>query len=42
MADVKDGVAAAIPGCHATFYPDEGHLSSFANNEEEGLSVLTE
>ena len=42
MADVKDGVAAAIPRCHATFYSNEGHLSSFANHEEEVLSVLTE
>ena len=42
MADVKDGVAAAIPRCYAMFYPNEEHLSSFANHEEEVLTVLTE
>jgi pimeloyl-ACP methyl ester carboxylesterase len=33
-------VAAAIPGCQATFYPGEGHLSMLANHLEQVIMSL--
>jgi len=33
-------VAAAIPDCQATFYPDEGHFSTVANHLDEVINVL--
>ena len=33
-------VAAAIPGCHATFYPGEGHISILANHLDEVFKAL--
>lgn len=33
-------VAAAIPGCQATFYPGEGHFSTVANHMDEILTAL--
>ncbi len=33
-------VAATIPGCRATFYPDEGHMSTFANHFDEIYDAL--
>ncbi len=32
--------AQAIPGCRATFYEDEGHISVAVNRIEEILSAL--
>jgi len=32
--------AGALPRCHATFYPDEGHISLAVNHMEEILTVL--
>ena len=33
-------VAAAIPGCQATFYPGEGHFSTVINHLDEVFNVL--
>ena len=33
-------VAASIPGCKATFYPGEGHISTLANHLDEVISTL--
>ncbi len=33
-------VAAAIPGCQATFYPGEGHFSTVANHLDEVFNAL--
>ena len=33
-------VADAIPNCHATFFPDEGHISILRNHIREILNVL--
>ncbi len=33
-------VAAAIPGCQASFYPGEGHLSTLGNHLDEVYSTL--
>lgn len=33
-------LAGAIPGCRATFYADEGHLSLFVNRQQEILGAL--
>jgi pimeloyl-ACP methyl ester carboxylesterase len=33
-------VAAAIPGCQATFYPGEGHFSTVANHLDEVYAAL--
>jgi pimeloyl-ACP methyl ester carboxylesterase len=33
-------VAAAIPGCQATFYPGEGHFSTVANHMDEVMHAL--
>lgn len=33
-------VAAAIPGCQATFYPGEGHFSTVANHLDEVIFTL--
>jgi pimeloyl-ACP methyl ester carboxylesterase len=33
-------VAAAIPGCQATFYPGEGHFAVLANHLEEVMRAL--
>ena len=33
-------VAAAIPGCQATFYPGEGHLSMLANHLDEVIMEM--
>jgi len=33
-------VAAAIPGCQATFYPGEGHISILANHLDEVIITL--
>ena len=35
-------VAATIPGCQATYYPGEGHLSMLANHLDEVIFTLTE
>jgi pimeloyl-ACP methyl ester carboxylesterase len=35
-------VAAAIPGCQATFYPGEGHFSTLANQLDEIILTLAE
>ncbi len=34
-------VAVAIPGCQATFYPGEGHISTVVNHLEEVILALT-
>ncbi|PKO12023.1 MAG: hypothetical protein CVU39_26120 [Chloroflexi bacterium HGW-Chloroflexi-10] len=39
-AAVARTVAAAIPGCQATFYPGEGHFSTVANHLDEILETL--
>jgi pimeloyl-ACP methyl ester carboxylesterase len=39
-AAVARKVAAAIPGCQATFYPGEGHFSTFANHLDEIILSL--
>lgn len=33
-------VAAAIPGCQATFYPGEGHLSTLSNHLDDIFFIL--
>ena len=33
-------VAATIPGCQATFYPGEGHISILANHLDEVITTL--
>jgi len=33
-------VAAAIPGCQATFYPGEGHFSTVANHLDEVINTF--
>ena len=33
-------VAAAIPGCQATFYPGEGHFSTVANHLDEVIATF--
>jgi pimeloyl-ACP methyl ester carboxylesterase len=33
-------LAAEIPGCRATFYPDDAHLSTFVNHRREILTAL--
>ena len=33
-------VAASIPGCQATFYPGEGHISTLANHLDEVFHLL--
>jgi pimeloyl-ACP methyl ester carboxylesterase len=33
-------VAATIPGCQATFYPGEGHISILANHLDEVIYAL--
>jgi pimeloyl-ACP methyl ester carboxylesterase len=35
-------MAAAIPGCQAAFYPDEGHISLFKKEARSILRSLTE
>jgi pimeloyl-ACP methyl ester carboxylesterase len=37
---VAHKVAAAIPGCQATFYPGEGHFSTVANHLDEVFNAL--
>jgi pimeloyl-ACP methyl ester carboxylesterase len=37
---VAHKVAATIPGCQATFYPDEGHISTVVNHLDEVLISL--
>jgi pimeloyl-ACP methyl ester carboxylesterase len=39
-AAVARKVAAAIPGCQATFYPGEGHFSTVMNHLDEILNSL--
>jgi len=34
-------LAATIPNCHAKFYPNEGHLSTFFNHKEDILTTFT-
>jgi pimeloyl-ACP methyl ester carboxylesterase len=38
--EVARKVAAAIPGCQATFYPGEGHFSTLVNHLDEVVIVL--
>jgi pimeloyl-ACP methyl ester carboxylesterase len=33
-------LAAALPECHATFYPEDGHLSTSMNHQQEILGAL--
>ena len=33
-------VAASIPGCHATFYPGEGHFATVGNHLDEVRLIL--
>ena len=33
-------VAATIPGCQATFYPNEGHFSTAVNHFDEVMNAL--
>jgi pimeloyl-ACP methyl ester carboxylesterase len=37
---VARSVAAAIPGCQATFYPGEGHMSIMVNHLDEIIAAL--
>jgi pimeloyl-ACP methyl ester carboxylesterase len=39
-AAVARKVAAAIPGCRATFYPGEGHFSTVVNHLDEVFNAL--
>jgi pimeloyl-ACP methyl ester carboxylesterase len=39
-AAVARKVAAAIPGCQATFYPGEGHISLLGNHLDEVMIAL--
>jgi pimeloyl-ACP methyl ester carboxylesterase len=34
-------VAATIPGCQATFYPGEGHISTVVNHLNEVMLIFT-
>jgi pimeloyl-ACP methyl ester carboxylesterase len=38
---IARALAAEIPGCSATFYPGEGHMSTLANHLDEVFSALT-
>ncbi len=35
-------LAGVIPGCRATFYPADAHLSTFVNHRREFLAALAE
>jgi pimeloyl-ACP methyl ester carboxylesterase len=34
-------IAAAVPGCQATFYPGEGHIAVLANHVDEVIQLLS-
>jgi hypothetical protein len=34
------GMAGKLAGCKATYYPDEGHLSTLLNHQSEFFSAL--
>jgi hypothetical protein len=35
LRDLQRLLAQALPHCTATFYPDEGHLSTFVNHAQD-------